>query len=61
MVPLSECNSDIRTDLRRCHLTKENVMEIELVLRRAGYFNKKCQQVENMFVCPKHRANLGKE
>ena len=40
MVPLSECNSDIRADLRRCHLTKENVTEIELVLRLARYFNK---------------------
>ena len=32
---------------RRCHLTKENITE--------------SQQGEKMFVCPIHRANLGKD
>ena len=61
LVPLSECNSDITAHLRRCHLTKENITESELILLRAGYFRKTAKQVENMLVCPRHRANLGKE
>lgn len=61
LVPLNECNSDITAHLRRCHLTKENITESELILLRAGYFSKTAQQVENMFVCPRHRANLGKD
>ena len=46
---------------RRCHLTKENITESELTLQRAGYFGKTAQQGEKMFVCPIHRANLGKD
>lgn len=61
LVPLSQCNNDITAHLRRCHLTKENVTESELILQRAGYFDKNAQQVEKMFVCPRHRANLGKD
>ncbi|KAL9960337.1 hypothetical protein ACROYT_G033784 [Oculina patagonica] len=61
LVPLSECKSDITAHLRRCHLTKEDISESELILLRAGYFSKTAQQVENMFVCPRHRANLGKD
>ena len=41
------------------HLTKENITESELILR-AGYF-RETKQVENMLVCQRHRANLGKE
>ena len=59
-MPLSECNNDITAHLRRCHLTKENITKSELILQRAGYFDKNAQQVEKMFVCPRHRANLGK-
>ena len=47
--------------LRRCHLTKENITESELTLQRAGYFGKTAQQGEKMFVCPIHRATLGKD
>ena len=61
LVPLIQCNNDITAHLRRCHLTKENITESELILRRAGYFDKSAQQVEKMFVCPRHRANLGKD
>ena len=61
LVPLNECNSDIRAHLRQCRLTKENITESELILLRAGYFSKTAQQVENMFVYPRHRANLGKD
>ena len=40
LVPLSQCSNDITAHLRRCHLTKENITESELILQRAGYFDK---------------------
>ena len=44
------------------HSTKENITESELIsLLRAGYFRETAKQVENMLVCQRHRANLGKE
>ena len=52
--------SVITAHSRRCHLTKENITESELTLQRAGYFGKTAQQGEKMFVCPIHRANLGR-
>ena len=61
LVPISECNSDITAHLRRCHLTKDNITESELILLRASYFRKTAKQVENMLVYQRHRANLGKE
>ena len=33
----------------------------ELTLQGARYFGKTAQQGEKMFVCPIHRANLGKD
>ena len=53
--------SVITAHSRRCHLTKENITESELTLQRAGYFGKTAQQGEKMFVCPIHRATLGKD
>ena len=61
LVSLSQCNNDITAHLRRCHLAKENITESELILQRAGYLDKTAQQAEKMFVCPRHRANLGKD
>ena len=62
-MPLSQCNrwALLQLDSRRCRLTKENITESELTLQRAGYFGKTAQQGEKMFVCPIHRANLGKD
>ena len=59
LVPLSACNTDISAHLRRCHLTKERITEKELILMRAGYFNVTEEQMQDMMVCPRHRANLG--
>lgn len=59
LVPLSECNSDISVHLERCHLSKERITEKELILMRAGYFSATIQQMQEMVVCPRHRANLG--
>ena len=42
-------------------LNERNITESELILQRAGYFDKTAQQVEILFVCPRHRANLGKD
>ena len=62
-MPLSQCNrwALLQLDSRRCRLTKENITESELTLQRAGYFGKTAQQGEKMFVCPIHRATLGKD
>ena len=53
--------SVIAVHSRRYHLTKENIAESELTLQQAGYFGKTAQQGEKMFVCPIHRATLGKD
>ena len=50
--------SVITAHSRRYHLTKDDITESELTLQLAGYF---AQQGKKMFVCPIHRANLGKD
>ena len=46
--------------LRSCHLSRENVTEIDLILDRAGLFDLSASKVKQMTVCPKHRNNLGR-
>ena len=53
--------SVITAHSRRCYLPKDDITESELTLQLAGYFAKTAQQGEKMFVCPIHRANLGKD
>ena len=56
---LSECQNDITAHLKRCHLSKGGIRsEGELILMRAGFFEPTTQHFQ-MFVCPRHRANLG--
>ena len=59
-VSILECNRDIQTYLRSCHLSRLNITEYELILARAGQFNLKRDQMVNMTVCPRHRDNLGR-
>ena len=49
-----------RNHLRRCHLSRENVSEIDLILARAGMFDLIASKVKEMTVCPKHRDSLGR-
>ena len=58
---LRECQEDITSYLETCHLSKlSGMMEYELILVRAGLFNVPPHRQEEMFVCPKHRHNLGR-
>ena len=57
---LRECGNEISNHLRRCHLSCENVTEIDLILARAGLFDLSASKVKQMTVCPKHRNNLGR-
>ena len=55
-----ESVGEISNHLRRCHLSRENVTEIDLILARAGLFDLSASKVKEMTVCPKHRNNLGR-
>ena len=57
--PILECTADISSHLRRCHLSMENISEYQLILIRAGHFRLSENNLEGMFVCPRHRGNLG--
>ena len=59
LVRLSECQNDITAHLKRCHLSKGEIRsEGELIMMRAGLFEPTTQYFR-MFVCSRHRANLG--
>ena len=51
---LRECVGEISNHLRRCHLSRENVTEIDIILARAGLFDLSASKVKEMTVCPKH-------
>ena len=59
---LRECVGEISNHLRRCHLSRENVTEIDIILARAsaGLFDLSRSKVKEMTVCPKHRNNLSR-
>ncbi|CAB3984486.1 Hypothetical predicted protein [Paramuricea clavata] len=59
-VCLYDCKDDIRSHLRSCHLSKENVDEYKLILARAGLFDLSDDQMCKMGICPKHRHRLGR-
>ena len=60
LIFLRECKQEISNHLRRCHLSRENVTEIDLILARAGLFDLSASKVKEMTVCAKHRNNLGR-
>ena len=57
---LRECCSDISSHLRSCHLSREKMTEVELILARAGLFDLGGSKVKEMNICPTHRNNLGR-
>lgn len=59
---LINCNEDLVNHLQSCHLLKfiGNITERELILARAGMFYVPVSKQEIMWVCPKHRYNLGR-
>ena len=58
IILLHECVHEMSNHLRRCHLSRENVTQIDLILARAGLFDLSASKVKRMTVCPKHRNNL---
>ena len=59
LTSLLECTSDISCHLRRCHLSRENISEYQLILKRAGQFHLSEGNIAEMSVCPRHRGKLG--
>ena len=57
---LRECSHDISSHLRGCHLSRENVTEVNLLLARAGLFDLGMSKVKEMTICPTYRNNLGR-
>ena len=57
---LRECSHDISSHLRGCHLSRENVTEVNLLLAGAGLFDLGISKVKEMTICPTHRNNLGR-
>ena len=57
---LKDCKRDIQSHLTTYHLSNDKLEEYELILARAGLFDLKDEQVENMYVCARHRENLGR-
>ena len=57
---LLECKDDITGHLQACHLSRlvAKIEEYELILVRAGIFVFPPNQLEKMWICPKHRYNL---
>lgn len=61
IVPLIECNENVEAHLRRNHLSERGLSESKLILIRAGNFDDVGDnELKEIFVCPKHRASLGK-
>ena len=59
LVSLDQCRNDLSQHLSRCPLSRERIMEGELILVRSGLFYTTETQRQKMLVCPKHRAYLG--
>ena len=59
---LLECKDDITGHLQACRLSRlvGKIQEYELILVRAGIFDFPPNQLEKMWICPKHRYNLGR-
>ena len=61
-IKLLACNDDCSRHLQSCHLSKliGKIEEWNLILFRVGMFDIQTSKLENMWICPKHRYNLGK-
>lgn len=57
---LLDCKDDIRNHLVKYQLGSEQLLEYELILTRAGFYNVLENQVAKMWICPRHRHSLGK-
>ena len=59
---LLECKNDINFHLQSCHLSKlvGQIEEYELILATAGMFYIPLEQQDKMWICPKHRYNVGR-
>lgn len=65
MIKLSECTGDISDHLQACHIgqLRGKVQEYELIVNRSGlphYLSPDHDQLEQFWICEKHRENMGK-
>ena len=56
---LNKCVVQVKNHLRSCSLSRTKVTEYDLILARAGKFNRSHEEVEKMVVCLAHRHSLG--
>ena len=60
LVRLVECQDDMTIHLRTYHLSSDKLSEWQLIVARTGLFNLEKGQTDQMWICPKHRYDLGK-
>ena len=63
LIKLSECRGDINDHLQACHLgqLRGTVQEYELIVNRSGLpHDLSPDQLEELWICEKHRGNMGK-
>ena len=60
LVRLVECQDDTTIHLRTHHLSSDKLSEWQLIVARTGLFNLEKGQTDQMWICPKHRYDLGK-
>ena len=57
--PLNKCVVQVKNHLRSCNLSRTKVTEYDLILARAGKFNRSHEQVEKMVFCLAYKHSLG--
>lgn len=56
---LCECTHDISNHVRGCHLSHENITQVNLILMWPELLDLRMSKVKGMTICPTHRNNLG--
>ena len=56
---LNKCVVQVKNHLRSCNLSRTKVTEYDLILARAGKFNRSHEYVEKVVVCLAYRHSLG--
>ena len=60
LASLGECKDNISGHLASCHLSRESLLEFQLILARSGLNNVSADQFSHMKICPKHRNQIEK-
>ena len=57
---LKNCTRDVQSHLTTYHLSNDKLEEYQLILARTGLFDASENQLRSMYICAKHRENLGR-